>query len=372
MNDILIIHNYLWSHYKAVVFSKLNNFCTESGISLHVIQMAESEKRRNGMGEFDLKLHNYPHSVLFRGNLDEINFWKRFKFLYKEVKANKAKVINIPGYEDWAVVAIMLFLKISGYKIVMSFDSTKLDSKRNLLKEFLKSILLRVPNSFLCYGQLQKDYLKSLGVKDENIYFRCQATNNKEISNIYDKVAINRNDNSIKKLLYVGRIDDSDKNIFKLIDIFDQINNIKWELVIVGNGKDAELLRLKISKLKSNISYYKGVNQKKVIEFYASANVFILPSTSEPWGLVVNEAMLCKLPILVSNHCGCYPHLVQDNVNGFSFDPNNKIDIQAKIEFMMQNDNLNEMGQKSFELIQNYTPERSAQEMYNLFINHIK
>ena len=54
---------------------------------------------------------------------------------------------------------------------------------------------------------------------------------------------------------------------------------------------------------------------------YASAGCFVLPSLSEPWGLVVNEAMASGLPVLVSNRCGCAPDLVREGENGFLFDP---------------------------------------------------
>jgi glycosyltransferase involved in cell wall biosynthesis len=57
--------------------------------------------------------------------------------------------------------------------------------------------------------------------------------------------------------------------------------------------------------------------------YYGLASAFVHASTTEPWGLVVNEAMASGLPVLVSNRCGCAPDLVRDGVNGFTFDPGN-------------------------------------------------
>ena len=55
--------------------------------------------------------------------------------------------------------------------------------------------------------------------------------------------------------------------------------------------------------------------------YYGLARALVLPSVSETWGLVVNEAMASGLPVLVSNRCGCAPDLVQEGVNGWTFDP---------------------------------------------------
>ena len=55
--------------------------------------------------------------------------------------------------------------------------------------------------------------------------------------------------------------------------------------------------------------------------WYGLAGAFVLASTTEQWGLVVNEAMASGLPVLVSERCGCAPDLVEDGVNGFTFDP---------------------------------------------------
>jgi glycosyltransferase involved in cell wall biosynthesis len=55
--------------------------------------------------------------------------------------------------------------------------------------------------------------------------------------------------------------------------------------------------------------------------YYGLARCLIIPSLGDTWSLVINEAMACGLPVLVSRACGCSPDLVQEGVNGFTFDP---------------------------------------------------
>ena len=69
MRKISVIHNILWSHYKAVVFSELYKILDEYGYELKVIQIAVNEKRREGLGDIDLSMHNYPYELRFEASI---------------------------------------------------------------------------------------------------------------------------------------------------------------------------------------------------------------------------------------------------------------------------------------------------------------
>ena len=96
--------------------------------------------------------------------------------------------------------------------------------------------------------------------------------------------------------------------------------------------------------------------------YYGLAGAFIHPSRTEPWGLVVNEAMASGLPVLVSNRCGCARELVSHGDNGFQFDPT---DVAAAAGYMMQiahdhQQRLAAMGQASRNRIGQWGPDRFA------------
>ncbi|MDZ4289009.1 MAG: glycosyltransferase, partial [Prosthecobacter sp.] len=100
---------------------------------------------------------------------------------------------------------------------------------------------------------------------------------------------------------------------------------------------------------------------------YATADAFIHASTTEQWGLVVNEAMAAGLPVLVSNRCGCAPDLVVEGRNGFSFDP---FDIEAIARGMaamaaLPEDRRQAMGGESRKIIANWGPERFGQGLHD-------
>ena len=96
--------------------------------------------------------------------------------------------------------------------------------------------------------------------------------------------------------------------------------------------------------------------------YYGLASAFIHASTTEQWGLVVNEAMASGLPVLVSNRCGCARDLVQEGVNGFTFDPYN---VEQMAELMLkistfQDVSLSAFGDASRAIIIKWGPERFA------------
>jgi glycosyltransferase involved in cell wall biosynthesis len=95
--------------------------------------------------------------------------------------------------------------------------------------------------------------------------------------------------------------------------------------------------------------------------YYGLAGAFVHASTTEQWGLVVNEAMASGLPVLVSRRCGCTTELVYHGINGYSFDPN---DDAALAQFMAQiaGDDRRRaaMGRESSKRIPAWGPDRFA------------
>jgi glycosyltransferase involved in cell wall biosynthesis len=92
--------------------------------------------------------------------------------------------------------------------------------------------------------------------------------------------------------------------------------------------------------------------------YYALARAFVHASTTEQWGLVVNEAVASGLPVIVSNRCGCVPELVADN--GFTFDPVNENELAARLLEMasLSDDDLEHFGEASRRIAARFGPDR--------------
>src|SRR5690606_36321278 len=106
-----------------------------------------------------------------------------------------------------------------------------------------------------------------------------------------------------------------------------------WDLVLCGSGPgDAELAEaIRSTGLGRSIHRPGFLQSDELPRWYAHASAFVLPSLSEPWGLVVNEAAACGLPLLVSDHAGCAGTLVPDppGQTGWRFDPTDVEEIAS-------------------------------------------
>jgi glycosyltransferase involved in cell wall biosynthesis len=128
-----------------------------------------------------------------------------------------------------------------------------------------------------------------------------------------------------------------------------------------------ECLKLNSYKLKTRteagLVVFAGFRQVEELPFfYAGAGAFIHPALSEPWGLVINEAMASGLPILSSKNVGAAEELVQEGVNGFSFNPASVEELAAVLERMAELplQKREAMGSASKSIISNWGPERFA------------
>lgn len=91
----------------------------------------------------------------------------------------------------------------------------------------------------------------------------------------------------------------------------------RLHLVMAGSGEmDAELRALAATYPELAVHFTGFVNQAEMPALLGASDVFLFPSTGEPWGLIVNEAMAAGLPVVVGERCGCAPDLVEPGVNG--------------------------------------------------------
>jgi len=139
------------------------------------------------------------------------------------------------------------------------------------------------------------------------------------------------------------------------------------DLVLCGDGPERDRVEQAARRLRVRGVHLRGwLPQDALAPCYALASCFILPSAEfECWGLVVNEAMACGLPVLVSRACGCAEDLVHDGSNGYSFDPT---DLDGLADLMLElgaADALRRrMGAASLRLIEAYSPEVAAQNFW--------
>jgi glycosyltransferase involved in cell wall biosynthesis len=146
-------------------------------------------------------------------------------------------------------------------------------------------------------------------------------------------------------------------------------DNRPWDLVLLGDGPmKADLCGLVSDlRLRGHVQLPGFVQYRELPAYYALADVFVHASTTEQWGLVVNEAMATGLPVIVSDRCGCVPDLVAEGKNGFTFDPKSVEDLSKLMVDMSRLSErcLEEMRKESRRIVAGFTPAHFATAAQN-------
>ena len=205
----------------------------------------------------------------------------------------------------------------NGALTLTRWASIETDFERKPWREFLKGFLYRRFDGYLVTGCRARAYLASFDVAPQRI-FECGNPSDDGFSRF---AARETGSSRQESFLYVGRFLPF-KNLSRLLAAFAQYRACggTWSLDLVGFGDEEPQLRAAGTAIPGVV--FRGHLQLDALaRAYSRAGCLILPSVSEPWGLVVNEAMSCGTPVVVSRRCGCFPELVEEGGNGFGIDP---------------------------------------------------
>jgi glycosyltransferase involved in cell wall biosynthesis len=164
------------------------------------------------------------------------------------------------------------------------------------------------------------------------------------------------------------------KNPLLLIDAFTQLRqqNDNVRLLLVGNGILENKIKERISQLPmaiaTSITLLPFQDQRQMKLLYRVANVFVLPSKSETWGLSVNEALACGTPVIVSDKCGSSKDLVKHEENGLVFKSDDSQDLIQKMEMMCNDEFLKRLAAKATDSLEKYTYQSFKTALDQLFL----
>jgi len=138
-----------------------------------------------------------------------------------------------------------------------------------------------------------------------------------------------------------------------------------WRLLIMGKGNFKNFLKyLPKNKIDQIII---EEPQPKIEQYYAAADLFILPSIYEPFGNANLEALATGLPVITTKFCGA-ANIIQSNINGLVIkNPYDPKEIAEKINFLFDPSIRDIMGKNARELAEQFTPERNNQEMLKIY-----
>jgi glycosyltransferase involved in cell wall biosynthesis len=244
------------------------------------------------------------------------------------VDALNPRVIVSVGWADRAYQRLLIIATRRRIPVVLVSDSRWQDEPRSPIKESVKRILLLGYSAALVAGKQSRSYLEQLGFPSQLISQPWDVVDNDAF--MAASQLPSRLQQSEPHFLCVSRFE-AKKNHLGLLRAFGQYQRQggKWALRLIGSGIMEPEIEAAIATLpepeRVKMLPFQQIDQLALS--YSQASAFILASTTDQWGLVVNEAMAAGLPVLVSQACGCAVDLVTHASTGWIFDPENSFAI---------------------------------------------
>lgn len=272
--------------------------------------------------------------------------------------------VFVHSYHNFTQLATIVAAHLLRIRVLVRSEPTlmiKTGSARRKVKQVLLPWLFGQVNAFMSIGSLNHEYYRSYGVKDEKIFLMPYAVDNELFMRQRDGWGPQRQQIKAgyqiweeKVILSVGRFVPR-KRVMDLIRTYELLGRSDTALVLVGNGGELAACRQYVEERELSGVHFLGFrNQAELPKIYAMADVFVLPSEDEPWGLVINEAMCFGLPIVAADQVGAAIDLVQPGRNGYTF-PVGQVDELARVlNLVLENEAGKRLGQASAAIIQKW------------------
>lgn len=312
--------------------------------------------------------------TLCRGAEEEVSFVRVFLAALKFWRREKIEVALLPSYSPASSLALLLSAKLAGVKCVMMNESHAGTERARGVKRQIKKFLVSLFDAALVGGAPQKRHFTTLGLKADRIFTGYDAIDNayfsEEASRVRGTAAEVAGQLGLppRYFLSLGRFV-TKKDLPTLVRAYAAFcadSSEPVSLVLVGSGDEEAGLRRLVADLGLKVGdpdcrgtlesrpqkaavYFMGFRQVgETPAFFALAEAFVLASFEEEWGLVVNEAMACGLPVVVSKAVGCAEDLVAEGVNGWLFDPGDAAGLGARLKQLAEDADLRTaMGEAS-------------------------
>jgi glycosyltransferase involved in cell wall biosynthesis len=365
----LVILTEIIAPYRIPVFNVL---ARRPGLDLHVIFLAETDETLRQWRVYKDEIF-FSHQILpswrWRAGRTSILINRG---LWSALNKANPQVIICGGYNYAASWEALLWSRRRGIPFVLWSESNIHDARAGQVwVEAMKAYFLRHCDSFVVPGKASLEYLKMLGCEDASISNAPNAVDNSwfgtRAESTFRRAAEFRDQLRLPSrfILFVGRLV-PEKGVFDLLEAYAMLESgLRSEvgLVFAGDGDSREELAQQAKRISPGTVCFPGFAQREDLAgLYALAEFLVLPTHSDPWGLVVNEAMACGLPIIVSSVAGCSADLVDDGWNGYVVPPRDSDKISAAINCVLRRPEVRRlMSAHSLERIRSYSPEACSE-----------
>jgi glycosyltransferase involved in cell wall biosynthesis len=308
-----------------------NRLAEEDGIELKVLFMSDTEANRQWQlaGDqfaFDYKVLDGWHAYLGKWEIPvHIN-----KAVWRELSQFNPDVIVTTGYENPTYWQALAYRKVHNKRFVLWSGTTALSARHvNGPVSMIKRAVVAGADACYSYGTEAAAYLEDLGASRGDIHIGVNTVDMESFRQMAESQAQSGDVRKKREqyppflLLYSGQLIER-KGVFTLLHALRQLDDEDTGLLLVGGGpQEAELNEYCRQQGLRNVFFEKFQQYCDIPAYYAMADVTVMPSLAEVWGLVVNESLAAGTYVLCSDRAGVGQDLIKDGWNGAMFDPTN-------------------------------------------------
>lgn len=285
------------------------------------------------------------------------------------LEACRPEVVFVHGWFERSALAAAAWCRKTGTPSVIMSETTAHDFDRSWWKETVKRRVVNTFQAGLVGGSAHAAYLEALGIPRARVFTGYDVVDNAHFTQGADAAradaeALRARLGLPRHYFLASNRFIQKKNLPRLVHAYADYraatDDAPWDLVLLGDGPCRPDVEQAIAEADvADAVHLAGFKQyDELPAYYGLADAFVHASTTEQWGLVVNEAMASGLPVIVSERCGCAPDLVSDGFNGFTFDPYNKDQLATRLKRMAEHpERRDKMAQASRTHIADWGPE---------------
>ena len=276
--------------------------------------------------------------------------------------------VILTGWGHFADFQLLNYFKRKNIPVIIRGESNAL-KPRSFFKKIIHRSFIKKFDAYLAIGEANRRFYLEHGTQPQKIFKAPYFVENERISNQFNNDArlrsqIRRKWNIPEQsfcFLYMGKLEPK-KRIMDILKALQTLNSRQGHFLVAGDGELMKNAKDYTAQNNLPVTFAGFVNQTQITQAYAAADCIILPSDyGETWGLVINEAMVCGLPAIVSDRVGCSWDLIQENKTGFTFPFGDVQALSEKMQLMMNEPKkAHEMGENAKGLIQKYSVESTV------------
>ena len=365
MTRRLAILTEIISPYRIPLFNAL---ARHAGVNLHVIFLAETDPSLRQWRVYREEM-KFSYQVLpsWRKQVGGQNILLN-RGVGRALTAFAPDTILCGGYNYVAFWQALLWARVHNIPFLLWSESHLHELRRvRPPVEFLKGEFLHKCSGFVVPGQSAREYLHAYKIKNEVIFTAPNAVDNELFTaagaDARKNAATRRKELDLpnRYLLFTGRLV-REKGVFELLSAYAKLDEHVRQrvgLVFAGDGVSRGQLEEQAASISPGVIRFAGfIHREQLAAYYALAEMLVLPTYTDTWGLVVNEAMACGLPVILSRAAGCAVDLLKENWNGLLIPPRDVLSLASAMHSLASHpDRCVTMGAHSAQHIANYSPE---------------